>query len=99
MTLAAPAKPCQYAGMSAHDTESIDRLFLELSQFTKATTGKELKLENRVAELEDLLRSAHCIAMRNGQDTNWDAFCGQLQRVGIGYVTAKVFKTPHESVA
>lgn len=98
MNLAPPAKPWQHAGMT-HDTEAIDRLFLELSQFTTATTSKELKLENRVKDLEDLLRSAHCIGMREGRDTNWAAFCGQIQRVGIGYVTAKVFKTPHESVA
>ncbi len=27
------------------DTETIDRLFLELSQFTTETTGKELRLQ------------------------------------------------------
>ena len=26
------------------ETETIDKLFLELSQFTKATTGRELRL-------------------------------------------------------
>ena len=30
--------------MSGHTTESIDRLFLELSQFTNATTARELEL-------------------------------------------------------
>lgn len=28
------------------DTETIDRLFLELSQFTKAKTNREIELEN-----------------------------------------------------
>ena len=32
------------------ETETIDRLFLELSQFTQATTGKELALANQLAE-------------------------------------------------
>ncbi|CAB4214566.1 hypothetical protein UFOVP1459_46 [uncultured Caudovirales phage] len=32
------------------ETETIDRLFLELSQFTRATTGKELALANQLAE-------------------------------------------------
>ena len=32
------------------DTEVIDRLFLELSQFTRATTAKELKLINGIGE-------------------------------------------------
>jgi hypothetical protein len=31
------------------ETENIDRLFLELSQFTKATTRKELRLEEQKA--------------------------------------------------
>jgi hypothetical protein len=40
--LAQPApKPC---------TETIDRLFLELSQFTQATTEKELKLQSALAQ-------------------------------------------------
>ena len=34
------------------DTETIDRLFLELSQFTKATTKKELELQSIVEKLE-----------------------------------------------
>lgn len=81
------------------DTETIDRLFLELSQFTTATTGKELKLEIRVKELEDLLRSARCIALRHGKDTAWDTFAARIASAGIGHITAKVFKTPHPSVA
>jgi len=32
-------------------TESIDRLFLELSQFTRATTAKEIDLQRRLAVL------------------------------------------------
>lgn len=32
------------------DTDAIDRLFLELSQFTKATTGKELRLIKAIGE-------------------------------------------------
>jgi hypothetical protein len=33
------------------ETETIDKLFLELSQVTKATTAKEVRLEMRNAEL------------------------------------------------
>jgi hypothetical protein len=47
------------------DTDYIDNLFLELSQFTKATTAKELALktaltaaEARCRELEGALQSA-----------------------------------------
>jgi hypothetical protein len=37
------------------DTEAIDRLFLELSQFTHATTAKELALRAEVARLRKAL--------------------------------------------
>lgn len=39
-------------------TENIDRLFLELSQFTSATTKKELKLKNTIDELVEELETA-----------------------------------------
>ena len=38
------------------ETETIDRLFLELSQVTQATTAKELALQNEVAALREQLR-------------------------------------------
>ena len=37
------------------DTETIDRLFLELSQFTKARTARELALEVEVARLKEIV--------------------------------------------
>jgi gamma-glutamyl:cysteine ligase YbdK (ATP-grasp superfamily) len=37
------------------DTGTIDHLFLELSQFTKATTAKELQLQDAVRELCEAL--------------------------------------------
>lgn len=38
----------------SHTTEQIDKLFLELSQFTRARTARELYLEQRNAELDAL---------------------------------------------
>lgn len=38
------------------DTEAIDKLFLELSQFTNATTAKELALRRHIGYLNRLLR-------------------------------------------
>ena len=38
-------------------TECIDRLFLELSQFTRAATGKELELQAKCDRLEEALES------------------------------------------
>lgn len=47
---------------------------------------------DRLDELSDVLRSARCIAERNGADTAWERFSGRIGRLGIGSVTAKVFK-------
>ena len=42
--------------MSKHvETESIDRLFLELSQFTQATTAKELALNEELKRTTERL--------------------------------------------
>ncbi len=56
-----------------HETDTIDRLFLELSQFTTATTSTELRAI-------DLLRSANAIAKRKGEGTNWEGFNIQLDK-------------------
>lgn len=39
------------------ETEIIDKLFLELSQFTRATTARELKLQKAVALLNSMVLS------------------------------------------
>lgn len=67
------------------DLEIINKLYLELSQVATAKTAREL-------ELEDLLRSARCIAQRKGENTAWETFDQRLAECGIGSVTPKVFK-------
>jgi len=67
------------------ETETIDKLFLELSQVTKAKTAREL-------ELEDLLTSAHAIAIRKGEETSWSRFEARLTAAGIGRITPKTFR-------
>jgi hypothetical protein len=67
--------------------ETINKLFLELSQVATAKTERELLLE-------DLLVSARCIAQRKGEDTAWEVFDRRLASVGIGCVTWRVFKVP-----
>jgi len=74
------------------ETETIDKLFLELSQFSKAKTGREIQLEKRVELLTDLLASARAIAERQGADTMWRRFADRLAEAGIGAVTARLFK-------
>lgn len=51
-------------GSPVMETENIDRLFLELSQFTAATTAKELRLEQDKAALIEALRDIEVRAQR-----------------------------------
>ena len=88
------------------ETETIDKLFLELSQVTTATTETEKRrtnqnamlsrhvaaLTNRVADLLDLLTSARCIAERKGVDVAWERFSERLRLEGAGSITPKTFR-------
>lgn len=65
--------------------ETVNKLYLELSQFATAKTKREL-------ELEDLLASAREIARRQGKDTAWERFDNRLASAGISAVTAKTFR-------
>jgi hypothetical protein len=49
-------------------------------------------LMNRIQELEDLLRSARCIAERKGEDTAWERFSAAIGAMGVGSITARVYK-------
>lgn len=46
----------------------------------------------REYELEELLRSAHAIALRKGKETAWKRFATSIQNVGIGSVTARTYR-------
>lgn len=46
------------------DTETLDRIYLEWSQFTEARTRREIELAARVEELEHAVRDA-AITLRN----------------------------------
>lgn len=65
--------------------ETVNKLYLELSLIATAKTAREL-------ELEDLLRSAHAIALRKGEDTAWNRFAASIKEKGIGSITARVYK-------
>lgn len=49
------------------------------------------ELQRRISLLEDLLSSAYNIANRNGEQTHWQRFAGQLHVNGISPVTPKTF--------
>jgi len=49
-------------------------------------------LMERIQMLEDLLRSARCIAQRKGADTAWERFDASVAKAGVGSITARVYK-------
>ena len=67
------------------ELETVNKLYLELSQVATAKTAREL-------ELEDLLTSARAIAERKGDDVAWERFSERLRKAGIGSVTARTFR-------
>ena len=67
------------------ELETVNRLYLELSQFATAKTQREL-------DLEDVLTSARAIAERKGEGTHWERFSNRIGQLGIGSVTAKTFR-------
>lgn len=50
------------------ETEQIDKLYLELSQFTRATTAKELKLQAEIRELKARIATFECNLEREPHD-------------------------------
>lgn len=63
------------------ETEVIDKLFLELSQFTRAKSAKEVHVEDMLRRANEVLRSAWSIADRNGECVGWDGFRKKLRDV------------------
>lgn len=67
------------------ELETVNKLYLELSQIATAKTAREL-------ELEDLLISARAIAERKGEGTAWERFSERLRQAGIDFVTPRTFR-------
>jgi hypothetical protein len=59
------------------DTEAIDKLFLELSQFTNATTAKELNLQ---AKLDRARKSVAFFASVIKSGERWSCSCEEMLR-------------------
>lgn len=79
-------------------TETIDKLYLELSLISKAKTKRELELEAQIEALNDhqknlqnLLASAYSIAIRNGIGTAWVRFSEAIKAVGCNRPTPRTF--------
>lgn len=67
------------------ELETINKLYLELSQIATAKTARELKLE-------ELLRSACAIAERKGEGTHWGRFIASVNLLGLNGVTARTYR-------
>lgn len=60
--------------------ETINKLYLELSQVATAQTAKEIALRNIALDSHDLCRSALMVAERQGVATDWEVFAQRLNR-------------------
>ena len=67
------------------ELETINKLFLELSQVATAKTKREL-------ELEELVRSACAIADRKGEGTHWERYIKSANALGLNSVTARTYR-------
>lgn len=63
----------------AIECELINKLFLELSQVTTASTKKELELRELLEEANQLLRSTYFIGELGHVVTNWEPFRLQIK--------------------
>jgi len=61
------------------ELDTINKLYLELSQIATAKTAREIELRNVLERANDVCRSMHAIAEREGAETNWPAFKAQLK--------------------
>lgn len=66
--------------------------FANLDAYTCALEAHSRLQNARISELTDLLTSAHAIAKRNGDGTNFKRFSDRLTAAGIGSVTPKTFR-------
>lgn len=60
--------------------ETLNKLYLELSQVATAQTAKEIELRTALKSANDCCRSMHAIVARGGDKTNWPAFRVQLDK-------------------
>lgn len=51
-------------------------------------------------EMRELLRSALCIAERQGEQTNWEGFAASIRKLGLTGITARTYRqleTDHQT--
>lgn len=49
-------------------------------------------MTDREGQLEELLQSAHAIAVRRGQNTAWNRFAESCRRLNVSWVTARTYR-------
>lgn len=72
--------------------DAVKAQLLQQGEAVATLALKNTELNKHISVLEDLLSSAYNIANRNGENTHWERFAGQLHIHGINPVTPKTFK-------
>ena len=68
------------------ELETVNKLYLELSQFATPKTASELRLAA-------LLASCRAVASREGEDTAWWRLDNSIAEEGISPITARLYRT------
>ena len=80
----------------ADDKEEMANVLPAETPQRKREDGREIlglrDAADRIAELEELVRSACAIADRKGADTAWDRFKASAAKLHLNGVTARVYK-------
>lgn len=79
------------------DRDAIKELASIMPEYTPPESVHELIANGESAlemldEMVALLRSACCIAERQGKDTNWDGFIKSIHKLGLSGVTARTYR-------
>src|SRR6478736_329787 len=61
------------------------------SNFSDAAPAKDTR-NDRIKELEALVRSACAIAERRGESTHWERFVASVKAAGLSGVTARTYR-------
>lgn len=76
------------------DEAAVDELKSLMPEYTPPAEYTELHTRGKEAlvtldEMTSLLRSAICIAEREGSETNWMGFAASIRKLGLSGVTAR----------
>ena len=99
----APAPASFIAEVLRRDEAAVDELKSLMPDYTPPAEYTELHTRGKEAlvtldEMTSLLRSAICIAEREGSETNWMGFAASIRKLGLSGVTARNYRQANTAI-